>query len=71
MKLTEGYYWVKTIVVYHTGRTVRDDVPTIGFYNENEDWDLIGSDEIFHTFKVEPVHGHPNVYVIPIKKVKK
>ena len=67
IKLEIGYYWIKTITLYSgTGKKIfeKSDGLGIGYYNSDNTWSLIGSDEIFGTFTDEDEINHRETQVI-------
>ena len=74
MKLRENrYYWVTTVTAYRgvankpKYRKVLE--PSIGFYEEDGSWSLVGSDEIYKTFTTNKNIGHCETAIKPICEV--
>jgi len=72
MKLLKNtHYWVTSITCYRGAKKPvweRQDEPQIAWY-EGKDWSIIGSDEIFYTFKTKKAMEHRETYLIPICEV--
>lgn len=55
MILAPGYYWVRWRP--HPSETDPDLSPTVGYHEGNDEWQVVGSDEVYGT---KPTRFHTN-----------
>ena len=68
----ETFYWVKIVTILRGAKEPHkvESIPTIGFFDSENIWNIVGSDEIFYTYESDKKCKHRQGYIKPLEKIE-